>query len=108
MATKKRGVNQRAYEQFSKRLSKWLLIFWAVYRILTLVVAIIRPDITTGLTTLTHGVDDAAMCVVISYTVNSATEKVTTNYFAAKGAERTKTSGSSSDKEDEKKEGNNG
>ena len=106
MATrKKRSMGQREYEQFSKRLSKWLLIFWAAYRILTLVVAIIRPDITTGLTALTHGVDDAAMCVVISYTVNSATEKVTTNYFASKSVERA----DKDDKEkEEKKEGNNG
>ena len=61
-----------------------MLIFWAVYRILTLVIAILRPDITTGLTALTHGVDDAAMCVVISYTANSATEKVAVQYFTAK------------------------
>ena len=79
-----RRKTQKDYEQFSKKLSKWVLIFWAVYRILTLAVAIIRPDVTQGLTALTTGVDDAAMCVVISYTVNSATEKVAINYFTAK------------------------
>lgn len=82
MATRKRQAKN--FEQFSKKLSKWVLIFWAVYRILTLVIAILRPDITTGLTALTHGVDDAAMCVVISYTANSATEKVAVQYFTAK------------------------
>lgn len=82
MATRKRQAKN--FEQFSKKLSKWVLIFWAVYRILTLVIAILRPDITTGLTALTHGVDDAAMCVVISYTANSATEKVAVQYFTSK------------------------
>ena len=72
------------YEQFSKRLSRCVLIFWGVYRVLTLVVAVIHPDITQGLTALTVGIDDAAMCVVISYTVNSATEKVAINYFGSK------------------------
>jgi hypothetical protein len=109
MATKKTA----AYEQFSKRLSKWVLIFWAAYRILTLVVAILRPDITAGLAALTNGVDDAAMCVVISYTVNSATEKVAINYFNAKSGERQKIMDSltgNEDKEDDQdnKEASNG
>lgn len=75
---------QKDYEQFSKRLSKWLLIFWAIYRVFTLAASFARPEVVTGLTALTTGVDDAAMCVVISYTVNSATEKVATKYFAAR------------------------
>ena len=88
--TKKESRNTKDYQQFSKRLSKWLLIFWGAYRIFTLIAAILRPEITTGLTALTAGVDDAAMCVVISYTVNSATEKVVTHYFSAKAGERQK------------------
>jgi len=94
---------KKDYEQFSKRLSKWVLIFWAVYRIFTLVVSLLRPEIITGLATLTRGVDDAAMCVVISYTANSATEKVTKYYFSAKEAEREK---EEKDEKDENEESN--
>ena len=113
MAARKKNA-QKDYEQFSKRLSKWLLIFWAVYGTFTLIAAILRPEITTGLNALTTGVDDAAMCVVISYTVNSATEKVVVNYFAAKAGERKKlfaSLGSGDDEEEEekdKKEDDNG
>ena len=101
MATRK----QKEFEQFSKKLSKWVLIFWAVYRVLVLIVAILRPAIASGLTALTAGVDDAAMCVVISYTVNSATEKVAIHYFTAKCDERKALAG---DDEEEKQEDENG
>ena len=107
MATRKRRRQKKDYEQFSKRLSKWVLIFWAAYRIFTLAVAIARPEITTGLATLTHGVDDAAMCVVISYTVNSASEKMAIQYFAAKVKEREADEDEEEDT-DEKKERDNG
>lgn len=87
-ASTRRKKKKQEFEQFSKKLSRWVLVFWAVYRILALVAVVIRPDIASGLTALTVGVDDAAMCVVISYTVNSATEKVAVQYFTAKTEER--------------------
>ncbi len=75
---------RKDYEQFSKKLSKWLLLFWAFYRILTWAAVVMRPEVSTALHGLTTGVDEAAMCVVITYTVNSTSEKAIIHYFTAK------------------------
>ena len=96
------------FEQFSKKLSKWVLIFWAIYRIMTVAVAIIRPDVADHLYRLVTGVDDAAMCVVISYTANSATEKISIQYFNAKAKIAGADNDEDKENEDEEKGGSNG
>ena len=99
MAKKK---SPKDYEQFSKRLSKWVLIFWAFYRFITWAAVVMRPDVSVALHSLTTGVDEAAMCVVISYTVNSTSEKAILNYFAVKA----KNGDDDEDKEDDKEDDN--
>ena len=74
--------------QFSKRLATYVMVFWGAYRLLSLVLVLFRPEVATALAALTAGIDDLAMVNVISYTANSATEKVTVSYFANKAAER--------------------
>lgn len=77
-------------QRLSKRIAKGVLIFWGVYRIVTLCVSLWRPEIIQGLTALTTGVDDLASVVVISYLVHSGSENIVGKYFSSKQGERGK------------------
>ena len=77
-----------ALEQFSKRMSKFVLIFWGIMRILNFVVISLKPDTGNALIQLQHGADDIAMTIVIAYNCNSLGEKIGTliasGYFSRK------------------------
>ena len=66
------------YIQFSKRLTAFVLIFWAIYRGAQLVVGVIEPSIASALVRLSSGIDTVAIAFGITYTSNSIAEKVTT------------------------------
>ena len=78
MGTKTAVAIKKTYEQFSKKLAKFVLIFWGVIRVLNFAVIAFRPDTGSALVSLQHGADDIAMAIVIAYTCNSLGEKVTT------------------------------
>ena len=100
MATRKKTQ----YTQFSKRLATFCMIFWGVYRLVTLGVALCRPSIASALTAMNAGVDDIASVVVISYCVNSLGEKVTLRYFESKDKERNNMMATLMEKKDEKED----
>ena len=62
--------------QYSKKMASRVTIFWMIYRIVNLVVAIIRPDISKALVDLSAGVDTIMIVNMSAYTMNSGTEKV--------------------------------
>ena len=94
--------------RLSKNITKWILFFWGLYRICSLVVGILRPEIIGGLTALTTGVDDLAMVVVISYLVHSGSEAAVTKYFENKAIERKGMYSQKDDDDDEDEEYSNG
>lgn len=64
------------YIQFSKRITAFVLIFWAVYRSAQLAVGVIEPSIADALVKLSSGIDTVAIAFGITYTGNSIAEKV--------------------------------
>jgi fatty-acid desaturase len=102
------GENQHNYTQFSKRLATWCMVFWAIYRLGSLAVAVLRPDVSNALTIMNNGVDDVAMTIVVSYCVNSLGEKVAYKYFESKAAERSGMYDVLKPKDDDDKEEDNG
>lgn len=85
--------------------------FWAIYRIATLIIVSLVPTAATALTALVQGVDAAAMCNVIAYTVNSSSERAILGYFGAKtgtmNAAFKAMSGGTMDDEDEQDDNEN-
>ena len=65
------------YIQFSKRMTAFILIFWAIYRSAQLVVGVIEPSIASSLVRLSSGIDTVAIAFGITYTSNSIAEKIT-------------------------------
>ena len=76
MATKKRSTpSKRAPLQYSKKLSTAVTLFWIVYRLAELVVAVIEPAIADALVQLVSGVDTVMMVNLGFYSGNSVAEK---------------------------------
>ena len=65
------------YIQFSKRMTAFVLIFWAVYRSAQLFVGVLEPSMATALVKLSSGIDTVAIAFGITYTGNSIAEKIT-------------------------------
>lgn len=63
------------YVQFSKRMTAFILIFWAVYRSAQLVVGVIEPSISEALVKLSSGIDTVAIAFGLAYSANSVCEK---------------------------------
>ena len=91
------------FTQFSKKLAKYVLIFWGIIRVLNFIVIALRPESGGALVSLQHGADDIAMAIVIAYTCNSLGEKVTTKiadgYFARERESGVTGGGKDKDKE---------
>lgn len=68
------------YIQFSKRITAFVLIFWAVYRGAQLAVGVIEPSIADALVKLSSGIDTVAIAFGITYAGNSAIEKALNAY----------------------------
>ena len=63
------------YIQFSKRMTAFILIFWAVYRSAQLVVGVLEPSLASSLVRLSSGIDTVAIAFGLAYTGNSIFEK---------------------------------
>ena len=87
--------------RLSKKITKCVLAFWIIYRVLTLGVGFFKPEIIQGLNALTTGIDDAAMVCIISYLVHSGTENALRTYFDHKGKERVALYGGNDEDEEE-------
>lgn len=74
----------KTYVQFSKRIAVAILAFWSVYRIAALILSAIRPELMSGVTGMTAGVDDVMMVSIGFYTGNSVIEKGIVGYFGRK------------------------
>lgn len=73
-----------AYVQFSKRIAIVILVFWAVYRLATLVLVSVNLSLASALTSMQSGVDDVMMVSIGFYTGNSVIEKGIVGYFNRK------------------------
>lgn len=81
----------KAYVQYSKRMTTALLIFWAIIRLASVVLVALNADCGTSMVNIVRGTDDIAMVVVCSYTANSLGEKGITGYFKSRSYEHGKT-----------------
>ena len=70
--------------QYSKKLTTAVTIAWIVFRTLTIIAAVIRPDSTSFLVELQNGADDVMMAAMGFYCGNSVAEKGISKYFTAK------------------------
>jgi len=75
------------YVQFSKRLITYVIIFWSIIRLVSVLVTIINPDAGVSMASIVRGVDDIAMINVFAYTGNSISEKISLSYFKYKTIE---------------------
>ena len=80
---------KKAYVQCSKRMAVFVIIFWAVYRIINLVILTINPGVGMYLRDLLMGADDVAMVSIGFYTGNSVIEKGIVGYFNARANKST-------------------
>ena len=60
MATKKK-TQEKQFVQFSKKLITFVMIFWGLIRITSVISVIINPDSGTTMAAIVRGVDDIAM-----------------------------------------------
>lgn len=75
---------KKAYVQFSKRIAVFVIVFWAVYRLLNLVMLMLNPGVGVYLRELLTGADDVAIVSIGFYTGNSVVEKGIVGYFNAR------------------------
>lgn len=73
-----------AYVQFSKRLTTAVTIAWFIFRLLTLVAIVYRPEADSALVNLQKGADDVMMVAIGFYAGNSVAEKGIIGYFKAR------------------------
>lgn len=62
-------------KQFSKRLARWTAVFWFVYMLLLLVLMYLQPDVAEYCFYISIVASVVMMINVISYSINSITEK---------------------------------
>ena len=104
------------YIQFSKRITAFVLIFWAVYRSAQLAVGVIEPSIADALVKLSSGIDTVAIAFGIAYTGNSVCEKFANvhkevqkyMYSTTDSVESSVTKGESEDEIEKEEESDNG
>ena len=75
---------KKQYVQFSKRLATLVAVSWVCFRVLGMVFVLLKPEISTAVTSMLTGVDDALIVSIGFYTGNSVAEKGIVNYFKAK------------------------
>ncbi len=88
MATRKKKTQEKPFVQFSKKLITFVMIFWGLIRITSVISVIINPDSGTTMAAIVRGVDDIAMINVLAYTGNSVSEKIALGYFQMKAGEK--------------------
>lgn len=62
-------------KQFSKRLARWTAVFWFIYMFLLLVLMYLQPDVAEYCFYISIVVSVVMMINVVSYSINSITEK---------------------------------
>lgn len=85
--TKKKPA-EKPFIQFSKKLITFVMVFWAIIRLASVVAVIISPESGTSMAAIVRGVDDIAMVNVLAYTGNSISEKVALGYFKMRSGEK--------------------
>lgn len=68
-------VQAANFIQFSKKITVYILAYWGLYRLVQLVVGIIRPEMADALVKLSAGIDGIAIAFGTGYTINSIGEK---------------------------------
>lgn len=99
MAVKKKKTTEKPFVQFSKKLITFVMIFWGVIRLASVVAVMVSPDSGASMAAIVRGVDDIAMVNVLAYTGNSVSEKIALGYFRMRSGEK---------EEEEKKEESQG
>jgi len=77
-------TKEKQFLQFSKKLITFVMIFWGIIRLASVVAVIVSPDSGTSMAAIVRGVDDIAMVNVLAYTGNSVSEKIALGYFKMK------------------------
>lgn len=85
MAKKK---TEKPFVQFSKKLITFVMIFWGVIRLASVIAVIVSPDSGTSMAAIVRGVDDIAMVNVLAYTGNSVSEKLALGYFQMRSKDK--------------------
>lgn len=76
------------FVQFSKRLAVGITIFWCAFRILTLILLLLRPSLSGSMQGIMQGADDVMMCNIGFYCGNSVAEKGILGYFRSRTQEQ--------------------
>ena len=88
MATRKKKSEEKPYVQFSKKLITFVMIFWGLIRLASVVAVMISPSSGTDMAAIVRGVDDIAMVNVLAYTGNSVSEKIALGYFQMRSKQK--------------------
>ena len=73
------------YIQYSKRITTAVTVAWIIFRILTLALMTLRPDVAEPFIHQQQGADDVMMVAVGFYCGNSVAEKGIVGYFTSRG-----------------------
>lgn len=76
------------FVQFSKRLAVGITIFWCAFRILALILLLLRPSLSGSMQGIMQGADDVMMCNIGFYCGNSVAEKGILGYFSSRTKEQ--------------------
>ena len=94
---RKKKPAEKPFIQFSKKLITFVMLFWGIIRLASVVAVILSPESGTSMAAIVRGVDDIAMVNVLAYTGNSVSEKIALGYFKMRSGEKEE------DDEDEEK-----
>ena len=89
--------------QYSKKMCTAVTIFWMVYRLINLIVTIIRPETAVALVNLSAGVDTIMITNMSTYLLNSSTEKIEIA-FGKRGLMRQEDDDGDKEEEDDEEE----
>lgn len=85
---------RKEYVQFSKRITVAVIVMWASFRTMTLILIAFRPETATALTAFQQGVDDVMIVALGFYCGNSVAEKGILGYFKARKESQVEDDGS--------------
>lgn len=89
--------------QFSKKLSIFVSVFWALYRLCIAAAIVIQPETAEAMVTLVKGVDSVMMVNLGFYCGNSVSEKAILAWMDTKNSEGNESESGKNDAEDEGK-----
>lgn len=77
-------MTNRAYVQYSKRLTSAVAAAWVIFRVLSIIAVMIRPEAADAIAKLQTGADDTMMVAIGFYCGNSVAEKGILKYFSVR------------------------